>query len=127
MKKLIRVGLFSIFFIPFGVNAQSDFATNWGITGLFIDGRSETGLQLDLNLTTRFLAVTGTLDYAGGGSSPVTGSCFFTSSNGLYCNLQIDHYSYSLDVDDALNGTITAKNADGVTVDAGVISFLGLE
>ena len=126
MKKLLSVKLLLLGFISFGANAQSDYAANWKITGLFIDGLFETGLQLDLNLTRRFLAVTGALESSDGLESPATGSCFFTSSNGIFCNLQIDHFSYTVALDKNLNGTITAKNAIGAQVDAGIISFLGI-
>lgn len=105
----------------------SDYTVDFSISGLVVNGQAETSLEIDLDLGQRYIGVHGALNYANGLSSPATGSCFFTSAGGVFCNLQIDQYSYTLDVGANLNGTILAKNQLGNTVGQGSVFLSALE
>lgn len=128
MKKGSIAVLFSLLLLnPIVTVAQSDFATVFAISGLYIDGQFETELELDIELGSRYLGVHGLLTYDNGLSSPATGSCFFTSADGIFCNLQIDQYSYTVDIGASLSGVISAKDASGYTIGSGTITFVRLD
>lgn len=94
--------------------SADQYAVNLNFTsGLNATNGTYSGASLDLNTTARFLAVSGTLNSSAGLSSPATGTCFTTSSGGVYCNLQIDHLSVNLNIEATLSGTAELKTAVG--------------
>ena len=126
MKKGL-VTAFCLFSLPSTtIWAQSDFYLEFDIYGLFAGGGQQVALAVDMNIGDRYLAVNGAITSDNGLSSPATGTCFLTANfSGAFCNLQIDQFSYTLDLDSNLNGTITAKDANGFEVDSGSIYYNG--
>jgi len=85
-------------------------------TGLASGDDIFTTGNLDLVTTARHLSINGTINTDSGFSSPVTGTCFNTVSGGVYCNIQIDHFSANLSIGSNLSGAVELKNAVGTIV-----------
>lgn len=107
--------------------AQADFAINLGIPGgIRIGDSTYTEVKMDLDVRTRFIAANGAL-VSGLLWAPATGTCFFTASGGVGCNLQADQDSITVSLESNLSGTITAKNANGAIYASRPISVTGVE
>lgn len=116
MKKfLLAISLVALYQPAF---AESDASIPFEIvSGLRLWNGSYSEMMLDINFETNTISVNGTITTPAGLSSPATGTCFASSTGGAYCNLQVDHLSLNLILDQNLSGTISVKGADGSTID----------
>lgn len=105
----------------------TDFATQFSVGSLQVGTTTYISLDLDLVVGQRFLPANGSFNGANGLSAPATGTCFPTSAGGIFCNLQVDQSSYTLDIGATLSGIVTVKNADGLEIGSATVDFLGLE
>lgn len=112
--------------LSFPTQADTDFELSWNITGLIVGGEFDQLIELDLEFGSRYFPVNGSVVDGGGASSPATGTCFATGLGGIFCNLQVDQLSYTLELDENLNGEVRVKDADGFQLDSGaaIISHL---
>lgn len=122
MKKLLLAGVLLV--SPLA--AASDYAANFAVTGA-IAGVNYTRLELDITRHKRYLAVNGALETAANIGSPVTGTCQFSASGGVFCILQNGFINYILDLGPNLSGTMRAS--DGVANNFATVSvtFIGME
>lgn len=118
MKKALLLGL-----LLTGSAHASDFATTFTIQG-GISAAAFTTLQLDIDLTARFLSANGALTAANGTGSPVSGTCQWTNSNGAFCVLQNGYLTFVVDVGQNLAGTIKMLDADGNAMQIAPIQIL---
>lgn len=100
--------------------AQSDHSVEWIVSGV----PNINGLQLDVNIGTKFVAVngvfTGTL---GGPHVPVVGTCY-SRTNDLFCSIQLGAGSTSfLSLTTSLSGTFVSVNAAGTVVERGTLTL----
>lgn len=116
MKKGIVLAVAAIFAAP-AVNAQTTFQLSMEFAGgLQALNGSYTTAEIDLVQGPRYFTVNGSFGTADGLASPATGTCFYTSSSGIYCNVQIDHLSVNMAIEASLSGTATMKGGDGATL-----------
>ena len=81
--------------------------------GLAVNNGSYASADIDLAFTARFVTAHGWFTTNQGLASPATGSCFTTTSGGVYCNFQIDQLSVNMTIEASLSGTASIKAADG--------------
>jgi hypothetical protein len=123
MEKKMRKLLLALGFIASTVSAQSDLAATLTISDLSLSADiSIDRLALDVDFGDRYLAVNGEMVFATG-FAPVTGTCINSADGGLFCNLQVDAFSFNLVLDSAGIGTISFRDTSGNTVDAGTIAL----
>jgi hypothetical protein len=84
-------------------------------------------MELDITQHKRYLAANGSIEASGSISAPVSGTCQFTNTGGVFCLLQSGFLSYILDLGSNLNGTIRAADGDGVTFATTSVTFTGME
>ncbi len=122
MKYLAAV----LLLLPLPALADTDFELSWNISGLFVGGEFDQLIELDLEFGSRYFPVNGSVVDGGGSSSPATGTCFATGLGGIFCNLQVDQLSYTMVLDENLNGEVRVKDANGFQLDSGtaIISHL---
>lgn len=119
MRKL----LLALFFISSTVSAQSDLSATLTISDLSLSADiSIDSLGLDVDFGDRYLAVNGEMVFSTG-SAPATGTCINSADGGVFCNLQVDAFSFNLVLNAAGNGTISFRDTSGSVVDTGTITL----
>lgn len=105
---------------------SSDFSVDILLTGVQIGQVTDDVMRLDLDVGARFISAHGAVVDTEGTSYPGAGSCFVTNSGGVFCNVQIDQFSYSLDLDQNMEGTVTVKDAAGSVLDTGTARIVNI-
>lgn len=108
--------------------AQSDLAANFRINGgITILANEYTHMAVDVDFTTRFVRLTGSIfNLTGSPSFPFFGSCEDRNpaANLLLCNLSINGYSGVMSISLAdLGGNLTVVSLIGSDTDTAIISF----
>jgi len=116
MKKLLFMLL-----LAGQASAQSDFSIDIEVVGIIIEGVADQEIRLDLDLGSRYISAHGVVVNEIG-SAPATGTCVITALNGIFCNLQIDQNSYTLDIQASLSGTVSVKNQAGLILETGIVT-----
>lgn len=118
-----KIALAMLLFSP-AVYADSDYHVVFEIVGN-ISVNDFYELALDIDLGDEYMAANGVMK-AGALGVPATGTCFFTSTGGVFCNLQVDQDSYSVDLSVQLSGTLIVKGANGTIVDTAPIHLVDI-
>lgn len=126
MKKIVITAISLMCFISTLAYSQSDFSVDLGVAGVTVGGLSLTEIRLDLDVGTRFISAHGVALDELGLSVPATGTCFVTASNGIFCNIQVDQNSYTLDLGPTLVGNIFLKNEFGVIAETGTVFIINV-
>jgi len=122
MKKLVLLAFAAV---SSGVHAQSDLSITFAIDGgLQILGTDFRELTLDVRAGDTVFAVNGVLRAATGLSTPATGTCFPTNTNGIYCNLQVDQATMNINLQSNLAGTIESKDGLGLITDTAGVRYI---
>jgi hypothetical protein len=91
--------------------AQS-YKITWALTGFSSGGINFPWLELDILETGRYLAAHGAILTENRQLSPASGTCVPTT-DGYFCNLQIDRNSVFLTLDKQANGRLTGRDGSG--------------
>lgn len=116
------LSLFAILFFPIQA-LSADYAIDFDLDSIVVEGDTFTSLKLDLDLTGRYISANGIVSMSSGLSVPVTGSCFGTDTGGALCVVQALNYAVALTLDAELNGTIQVRDGIGVEIDTGTIGL----
>lgn len=109
-------------------HGASDYAITWSLDQPLVSGTtSYTQMQLDLNVGSRFYTGNGGLITPSNLISPLTGTCFDTSSSGVYCNVQLDQETLNIVISSNGNGFIEHKNSLGNIVETIGITILSVQ
>lgn len=108
-------------------SAQSDFAITMDISGVSTDGQQITQLLLDLDIGTRFMPANGAVVLDGIRWAPATGTCYVTLLEGIFCNVQTDQASMTIDLAPDLAGQVFVKNAIGNIAETGFATIVSVE
>lgn len=100
----------------------TEYFVEFDIAGLFTIN-NYTEIELEVELTGQYMTANGALNTLDGLSSPATGTCFNSASGGVYCNLQVDQTSVTLSVGKTFAGTISVKDAAGITTATSSVSL----
>jgi hypothetical protein len=109
-----------------GIASASDYSPAFTVAGS-IQGTTYTGLELDISVHKRYMAVNGSLQAPNGLASPLSGTCQFTGAGGAWCILQMAHLSFILDLGQNLNGVLRALDASGNTISTLAVTYTGME
>ncbi len=124
MRSLLAVCLL---IMSFNATAQSDFSVVWNL----IDWDSESSpdrISLDLNLGTNFIAANGTVDFFGETTYATSGTCFFTPTQSMFCNLVVGFFSMEIEINLIdLGGDAFLIDYDGFLLDIGSLSMASVE
>jgi hypothetical protein len=82
-----------------------------------------TRLRLEVDTTGAFYGANGVFEKASGSGYPVSGTCV-RSGSGIFCALQSGFLSYGLELDQSLNGRVTAQDGEGVQTDSSPVTLL---
>lgn len=123
MKRLL---LLAALLSPSLASAE-DYAPVFALNGAVISGTAYTGMELDVTAHSRYLGLNGALQTSTGLASPVTGTCQFTASGGVFCLLNMGYLSLILDLGQNLNGVLRINDQDGNNISTASVTFLGLE
>jgi hypothetical protein len=58
--------------------------------------------NIDINIGANYTQANGVRNFSNGLAALVTGTCFFTSEGGVFCDLQSQHWSYTIVLDENL-------------------------
>lgn len=122
MRKLL---LASALVFPLAASA-SDYSPSFRINGSLY-GQVYTELDLDISRHKRYMAANGVLHTDNGLGAPLSGTCQFNASGGVFCILQSGHLSYVLDVGANLSGTMRALDPDGNIASTFAVNYIGME
>ena len=105
-------------------SAQSDFSVTWDITGLDVFGEIGDSITLDLDVGTRYISAHGVLTYTDNLSTNITGTCFISVSDDIFCNLTLASLNIVIDVGGAaVGGLIKVFDERGNLVDTGTLEL----
>lgn len=105
-------------------NAQEIFA-EFEISGQFTDNLIQ-GLRVEVDTAGQFMGAHGALDLAGGTSVPASGTCFVLATGGIFCTLNADHMTFTVQLTGNRNGAISARDSNGVFVDTAFIELVDI-
>lgn len=126
MKKIVT-GCF-LLLLSFQVNAQSDYAATWTLSGLDFGTEADDELLLDIDTTTRFAKANGVVLTDEGDAFAASGTCYFTAGNSLVCNLTFAFYSIEIGLDLADgSGFAVLIDYDGFFLDDGTLELTSVE
>lgn len=125
MKKLLAIIVVSLStFTLSTAAADSDFTPRW-LIGPFSGNGAVFPIEqvnLDIELTSRFMTASGIFTTGPGSSYATSGSCFETSTGGVTCSLSLLTFSVILRINGDLNGTIQVWQPNGEAfVEANVV------
>jgi hypothetical protein len=128
MTKTLATAIFLCLFSGFAANAAATTQVDFAITPFSFEGVSYNQLSLDITETPRFLQAHGALiSSAASTGFPVTGTCFFTSSSGVYCALKYNVFTLKLALDPEANGTYEILGPNGDSQTTGQVQLTGIE
>lgn len=127
-RKTMKRIILALMLAPTMSFGAADYAVTWSLNQPVVSGTaSYTTLQLDLNIQTRYYSGNGGLVTNGGIVSPLTGTCFDTASNGIYCNVQLDQETLNISIFSDGNGVLERKNSAGFIVNSTGITLAGIQ
>ena len=122
MKKFLLTTLLLMVFTE--AHAQSDYSATWDLYG----SEGLLGVTIDLDIGTTFISAHGGVDYDDGSTTPITGTCFFTSGGGIFCTSSItEGLTGILDISASLDGTWEVIDTNGFIVESALAEFFDVE
>lgn len=127
MRK-IQLMMFS-FFALFSLSAFAEEAQlTWSITEVTLDGEAYNRLELDVVLGPRYIKANGAIANSETFLTlPATGTCFLTSSDGAFCNVQAGLYLFSVNLNAELNGSYLITQPNGEQAGPGSVTLLNIQ
>ncbi len=119
MKFAVTGILFTLFLMPLGASAQSDYTAKWMVSGLLIE--KIVSIEYDLDFGSTHIAAHGSVTSQSGASLPSTGTCFETDG-GATCNMSFGSRTIILDIAANLSGTIKVFSPDGSLQESGSLT-----
>jgi hypothetical protein len=126
MKKL-GLALFSLYSIS---ASASDFNLTISVEDLSAGNDTVEVIEnfnIDINIGANYTQANGVRNFSNGLAAPVTGTCFFTSEDGVFCDLQSQHWSYTIVLDQDFVGTVTATDGVGDFFDESQASITDIQ
>lgn len=98
-------------YVEFSIN--TDFTSN-----------SLKSLRLEVDTGGQFLSANGIFVSGVNTAFPAVGTCFITNSKGVFCSLQADYLSFTLDLQPDFNGLVTVRDGTGAFLDSSPVTLI---